>query len=155
MRKEHIKPFLRAAETVSKSFYGLDIAKSELSLEKKLYMEKDIIVALGIKGEISGIVLLGFSTKEALMLSSHVLAKEGLSGHDKWDELSQSVLLEFGNRILGYATELYGENGIITDITTPSFINKNKLKNYNKENVSLVVTNELGSIEVKFHIKGK
>lgn len=154
MKKEYLQPFLKATETIAKRFFGSEFAKGNMSLEKTLFMENDVIVALGLKGQLSGIVLFGMTNEEARSLSSSVLAQQGMPGYEAWDELAQSVILEFGNQVLGYVTEIYGEKGISCDITTPSFIRKEQLKNYGKESIRFEVKNELANIIVKLHITG-
>lgn len=155
MKKEFLQPFLKAAEDITVEFFGLNVEKSSISLEKTLSMERDVIIALGIKGQISGIALFGTSEEEAIQLSSKVLEKQGMPGYDQWDELAQSALLEFGNTVVGHVTELYGEKDITCDITTPSFIKKEQLKNYGKESVRFEMNNGVATIVVKLHIMKK
>lgn len=155
MKKEYLQPFLKAAETITAKFFGLSVEKSNIALDKTLYMERDVIIALGIKGQLNGIVLFGTTEEEAIKLSSKVLEEQGLPGYDQWDELAQSALLEFGNQVVGYVTELYGEKDIASDITTPSFIKKEQLKNYGKESVRFEMNNGLANIVVKLHITKK
>lgn len=155
MKKEHLQPFLDSSETVSKMYFNLDIKKSNISLEKSLDMDKDIIIALGIKGNLSGIVLFGLTKEEAIALVSHVLESQGMPTHTEWDELAESVLKEFGNQVVGYVTKLYEQGGFICDVTMPSFIKKNQLANYKKECVRFELINELATIVIKLHIQKK
>lgn len=155
MKKEYLQPFLKAAETVSEKFFDTKVEKSNISLEKTLELEKEIIIALGIKGSLSGIVLFGVNKEEAIKLSSHVLALQGMPGYSEWDELSESVLKEFGNQVVGYVTELYEEQNFICDITTPSFLKPEQLVNYKKESVRFEICNEIANIIVKLHIQKK
>lgn len=155
MKKEYLQPFLKATGAIAEKFFGSEFTQGNMSLEKTLFMEKDIIVALGIKGQLNGIVLFGMTNEEAKSLSSSKLALEGMPGYTEWDELSESVLLEFGNQVLGYVTELYGEKGIVTDITTPNFIRKEQLKNYGKESIRFEVQNGMATIIVKVHVTKK
>lgn len=155
MKKEYLQPFLKAAETITEKVFGSEVEKSNISLEKTLFMERDIIIALGIKGQLSGIVLFGVTQEEAIKLSSLMLEKQGISGYNQWDGLAQSAILEFGNQVVGYVTELYGEKDITCDITTPSFIKKEQLVNYGKESVRFEMQNALANIVVKLHINKK
>ena len=155
MREEYLQPFLKAAEVITAKFFGLDVEKSIINLDKTLFMERDVIIALGIKGQLNGIVLFGATEQEAIKLSSKVLEEQGLPGYDQWDELAQSALLEFGNQVVGYVTELYGDNNISCDITTPSFIKKEQLKNYGKESVRFEMDNGIANIICKLHITKK
>lgn len=155
MKKEYLHPFLKAAESISESYFGLDVEKSEMTLEKSLYLDSEILIAIGIKGQLSGIVLIGVSKEEAIKLSSSVLEKQGLTDYAEWDEVAQSVLLEYGNIVVGHATELYGESGLVCDITTPNFIQSEQLRNYDKESVRFELKNEIANLVVKLHIMKK
>ena len=155
MRKEYLQPFLKATETISEKFFNVNVTKSNISLEKTLGMDREVIIALGIKGQLSGIVLFGITQEDAIKLSSHVLEQQGMPGYNQWDELAQSVLLEFGNQVVGYVTELYGENNLSCDITTPSFIKPEQLSNYQKESVRFEVHNNIANMLVKLHIQKK
>jgi len=155
MKKEYLQPFLHATETISSTFFNVAIQKSNISLEPALDLDKEVIIALGIKGNLSGIVLFGMNQEEAIKLSSHVLSLQGMPGYETWDELTQSVLLEFGNQVVGYVTQLYDKDGFKCDITTPSFIKTEQLKNYTKESVRFELTNEIATIVVKLHIQKK
>jgi chemotaxis protein CheX len=155
MKKEYLQPFLHATEKISNTFFDVAIQKSNISLEPALDLEKEVIIALGIKGSLSGIVLFGMNQEEAIKLSSHVLNLQGMPGYETWDELTQSVLLEFGNQVVGYVTQLYDKEGFKCDITTPSFIKTEQLKHYTKESVRFELTNEIATIVVKLHIQKK
>lgn len=152
MKKEYSQPFLQAAEVIAEKVFGSSVEKSNISLEKTLLIDKEVIVALGIKGQLNGIVLFGLTQEEAVNLAAKVLSEQGISGYNEWDELTQSALLEFGNQVVGYVTELYGEQGIICDITTPSFIKKEQLKNYERESIRFEMKNSIANIVVKLHI---
>lgn len=155
MKKEYLQPFLEAAETVSNIFFNAEVEKSSVSLEKSLELEKETIIALGVKGNLSGIVLFGLDKEEAINLVSHVLESQGLPPHTEWDELAESVLKEFGNQVVGYVTKLYEKENFICDITTPSFIKSKQLVNYKKECVKFELKTNIATIIVKLHIQKK
>jgi CheY-specific phosphatase CheX len=134
-------------------YFGIKFKKGEITLEKDLSMNEEIVVAIGIKRNLSGLALFGLTREEAVRLSSYVLEKQGLPGHNDWDELAQSVLREFGNVVVGYVTQLYEKEGLVTDITTPSIIPAQQLSNYREESAKFVMKSDLASIVVKLHIK--
>lgn len=162
MRKEYLQPFLRASQDVSEKYFGVEVEKSDITLEKTLYMQKDVIVALGIKGDLSGVVLFGLTREDADKLSGHVLQAQGLTKEQaeqmgiseaEWVEMNESVLKEYGNQVVGYVTQLYGNEGFQTDITTPSFITSKQLENYNKDSIKFEMKNKLANMIVKLHIQ--
>jgi CheY-specific phosphatase CheX len=172
MRKEYLLPFIKASQIISEKFFRVDVKKSEYILEKNLSLEKDVIIALGIKKDLTGIALFGLSYKDAAALSKHVLNMQGMTkemakemgmSDQEWKELNESVLKEFGNLVVGYVTELYGakedENGnpkqiYKCDITTPWFITKEKLKDYkNNESIRFELMSDIANMTVKLHIQ--
>lgn len=153
MRKEYLQPFLDASQAMSEQYFGMKFTKGDNYLEKDLSLDKEIIVAIGIKRELSGLALFGLSKEEAIRLSSFMLEKQGFPGHNQWDELSESVLKEFGNVVVGYVTQLYEKEGFVTDITTPSFIRAEQLKKYREESVRFNLVNGLVDLTIKLHIK--
>lgn len=148
MKKEYLQPFLKAAEKITERFFGFEVENSNISLDKELYMDKDIIIALAVKGQLTGIVFFGINEEEAIELSSKVIENE----EKEWNELAQSVLLEFGNQVVGYVTELYGEKGITCDISIPKFVRKEQLTNYGKECVQFEMINDVANFMVKLYI---
>lgn len=163
MKKEYLQPFLEASQHVSEKFFSEQIEKSEISLDKSLAIDCDVIVALGIKGDLSGVVLFGLSKKGYESLSTYVLEKQGITKEmainqmnmteQGWEELKKDTIKEFGNQVVGYATKLYEVEGFTTDITTPSFIEKEQLTNFNKESIRFEMTNKLANMIVKLHIQ--
>jgi len=155
MKKQYLQPFIQATETVSEKYFCVEVQKSNISLENALDLDKEIIIALGIKGSLSGIVLFGMSKEDAIKLASHVLSIQGMPGYSEWDEMSESVLKEFGNQVVGFVTQLYEKSGFVCDITTPSFIKPEQLSNYRKDSVRFEIMNKIATIIVKLHIQEK
>lgn len=153
MKKEYLQPFLVASEVVSKKFFNTENQIANITRERTLEMDREVIIALGIKGQLSGIALFGLSKSEALQLSCDVLAQQGMPGYQGWDDLTQSVLLEYGNQVVGNVTELYEKDGFTCDITTPSFISKEQLQEYRRESIRFEVRNHLATMIVKLHIQ--
>lgn len=155
MKKEYLQPFLQASEDISNRFFNMPINRTAYILDKTLELNQDIIVALGIKGELTGIALFGFKKIEALRLVNHVLEQQGINPCDSWDDMAKSVLMEFGNQVTGNVTKLYEIGGFKTDIGTPKFMNAKILENYKEESIRFEIQNACGTITVKLHIKKK
>jgi CheY-specific phosphatase CheX len=153
MKREYLQPFLKAAEEIAGTYFGLPITKTDYDLEKTLALDKDVIIALGIKGDLSGIVLIGIDRLEAVKLASQALNKMGMEGEFKeWNELTESTIKEFGNQMVGFAADLYDRNNLKCDITTPTFISKEQLEGYKKESIRFEMKNSLAAMTVKLHI---
>lgn len=79
-----------------------------------------IAIRLEITGDVKGYVLVRFNEDNAKKVASAMMMGMPI---DTLDEMSLSALSELGNMILGGATVHLEEQGIHTDITTPTLIN--------------------------------
>lgn len=161
MRKEYIQPFLQAAETVAEQYFGVPVTKSTISLDDTLALEREFIMAIGLRGNIKGIVVIGVSEEEAERLKTQALSLQGLSEDsdmiktlptEEWEKIRESALLEFANQVTGYVTNLYEKEKIICDITTPTKLESKQLDRYQKESVRFEVRNKLSNIVMKLYI---
>jgi chemotaxis protein CheX len=157
MKKVYIDPFLKAVEMVTGEYFQDKVEKKDISLEKTLSLDesKEVVVALGIKGQLKGIVVIGMSRRDAVRLSSRLLSIKGMNSSAKWNEMSKSVIQEFGNNVVGRVAKFYGEIGINCDITTPTFITPEQIKNYAKESVRFELKTNAAEMVVKLHIEEK
>lgn len=154
MKKEYLLPFIRASEEISKQYFNVDVKSSNVSIEKTIALDSDILIIVGIRGGLSGIVLLGIDKKEAIDLATHVLEGQGMGQMGgEWNEITRSVLLEYGNQVVGYVTNLYAQRGYLCDITTPSFIKREQIAGLKKESVRFEMENSYAKMNVKLHIQ--
>jgi chemotaxis protein CheX len=162
MKKEYLQPFLRASQDISERYFGVEVNKSDITFEQTMDLNKEVIIWLGIKGDLKGVALFGMDIEDAEKLSMHVLESKGLTkeqavkmgmSNQEWRELVNSVLKEYGNQVVGFVTQLYGNDGLSTDITTPRFIRKEQLQSFKEDSVKFEMVNGIGNIVVKLHLK--
>lgn len=163
MRKEYIQPFLQAAETIAEQYFGIPVTKSNISLDEtlKLDAEKEVIIAIGLRGDVKGIVVIGFTKEEAEKLKTQALRVQGISENsdivkmmspEEREKLRESALLEFGNQVTGYVTNLYEKENIDCDITTPAWLKPSQLERYQKDSVRFEIQNKFSKIIMKLYI---
>ncbi|GAB6426634.1 hypothetical protein bcgnr5378_62160 [Bacillus cereus] len=154
MKKEYLEPFVEAAKTVSEALFDGKAVKISEIRERSLKIDKDVIVAIGLRGELTGIALFGVTEKDAVMLANRAYEKMGVPPENRsneWDEMNKSALHEFGNQVLGYVTKLYGEKKYKCDITLPNLISPKQLGAYPYECVKLEIENQQ-IMEIKLQI---
>lgn len=115
-----INPFVSAASDVLISLLneepgGLDVEETN---EKMDLDAKDLIIVIGVSGDVQGRVTLKMTQDDALRLASVMIKKE----MSAFDEMVRSALGEMANMITGNATISLEENGFQSDITPPSLI---------------------------------
>lgn len=109
-----------------------NMIKKELLVSQ---IENDILVEVGLLGDISGQVYFGFSKELAFnLLESMVFLRP-----EEVDELVCSALAEISNISSGNAATLLSENGVAVDITTPTVTQNEK-----KESLTEVMAIDTG-----------
>ncbi len=121
MNAEYINPFYMASTSVL-GMFGLELKQEKPYVKKTSEFEPDqIVICLGIVGQVTGQVLLVLTQKVALDLAS----KMCMMPITELDDISRSAISELGNMVMGNAATLLSTKGIIIDITPPTLIQGN------------------------------
>lgn len=155
MRKEHSQPFVEAVDYAFEKHFHTKVIEKKASVENTLAIDKEIIIAIGLKGTLKGIVCIGINQAEAVQLAGNKLEKEENEKNEmfyEWNELSQSILMEFGNIVGGYAAKLYEKHQFYCRVTTPKFLRPQVISNYKGETVRYELQTEQGHIVLKLQI---
>ena len=155
MKEVYLKPFILAAELVYWEHFKDKFTNKTVSNEKTMAIDegKDIVVSLGIKGQIKGLVVFALTKKEAMQLSTEFLARHGEENYQEWDETTQSAILEYGNVMVGNVVQLYDKLGIKCEISTPRFIPPEQFAHYHKDCVKCVMSGEKATLSFKYYIE--
>lgn len=154
VKREYLEPFVEAALTVSEALFGGKAVKRNEVRDRNLKIDKDVIVTIALRGELSGLALFGVSEQDAIRLAKRAYMKMGMSEGEcsnEWGEENKDALREFGNQVLGYVTQLYGQKQYKCDITTPKLISPKQLNSFPYECVRLEIENEQ-VMEIKLQI---
>lgn len=143
----------KATERTTENFFSGKANPGFISKEKKVYIDREIIIAMNLKGQVEGLVLIGMSQRDALFLAKKAMEAQGFEATE-WDDFAQSAILEYANEIMGFTTELLGEEDIECDITIPKFANKKVYEGIerNVEMFILEIEVEDRIIEVEFKV---
>lgn len=151
MKEIYLKPFVVAAKEESAKFFELEIKAVNLRREKTLEMNHEVIIALGMKGDLTGLILMGMTEEHATNFSSQGLLKKGFGQYYKWDELSMSLMTEYVNQVVGHMTKVYEKLHYNCIITEPGFIVPEKTR-FKRDTLSFQLISRIGKIHVKLHI---
>ena len=112
----YINPLLKASVTVIEQAAQMNVTIGKPALGDATFTENEILVLMGITGEMRGQAILDFPEKAALKIASQMMMMEVTS----IDEISQSAICELCNMIMGNTATLFSQGGISIDITPPT-----------------------------------
>ncbi|MBC8079689.1 MAG: chemotaxis protein CheX [Gorillibacterium sp.] len=124
MQAAYINPFLMSSCTVIESLIQVKPTLGELKI-KQIELTSDYVwLKIGILGGLTGDIVFGFPEQVALKIASAMMGGYSLTD---FDELSRSAISELANMISGNASTLLYNQGIVIDITPPSFMDMRTL----------------------------
>jgi chemotaxis protein CheX len=119
MKVEYINPFIKASKEVFKMTMNLDLEIGKPYVKKTPFALKDVVLLVGVTGEIKGQVIINLDLDVAKKIASRMMM--GMEVNEL-DEMSKSAISELGNMIMGNSTTLIANQGITIDITPPTLM---------------------------------
>jgi chemotaxis protein CheX len=119
MKVEHINPFIKATTGVLKTIANIDFETGKPYIKASPYLPKNVIIVVGITGEIRGQAVISMDESVARQIASAMMMGMPV---DELDELSKSALSELGNMIMGNSATLLFNSGVNIDITPPTLM---------------------------------
>lgn len=116
VKADYINPFLMASVKVIKDACRLDITLGKPGLKSTEFKDDELLILMGVTGEMRGQVILAFPNDGALKIASAMCMMQ----LPELNELAQSAVSELCNMILGNTATLFSVNGIAIDITPPT-----------------------------------
>lgn len=152
MKAEIVNSYIAAALKVVNSFATAPFAVGRPFVRQSTYSTNEIIIILGITGEIRGQASLSLSKDLAKTLASSMMMGMPVN---EIDDMAKSALSELGNMIMGNSATLLFNNGIKTDITPPSLITGQaiEISTADMETICVPLVSPGGSIEFDIGIK--
>jgi chemotaxis protein CheX len=118
MNVNFLNPFIESVFEVLSTEIGATGERGKLELHRDGHTTEEITVLISLVGQISGIVLIGFSKKTALTIVSTILDQS----FSEFDELAQSGIGELGNVIVGHAATRLSQAGFHAELSPPTLI---------------------------------
>ncbi|MCR5322069.1 MAG: chemotaxis protein CheX [Lachnospiraceae bacterium] len=113
---EYINPLLKASVKVIQDACRMDVTIGKPSIAQAAFTDDELLILMGITGEMKGQAILDFPNASALKIASAMCMME----LPQLDELAQSALCELCNMVMGNTATLYSLGGISIDITPPT-----------------------------------
>lgn len=152
MKVEFINPFIKATTDVLMTLTNITFETGKPYIKASPYNAKDLVIIVGITGEIRGQAVISMDIQLAKNMASIMMM--GMPVEDL-DELSKSALSELGNMIMGNSATLLFNSGINVDITPPTLMVGEKLSisSGSMRTVCVPLTAELGEIVLDISVK--
>ena len=113
---EYINPLLKASVKVIQDACRMEVTIGKPSVAQAAFTDDELLILMGITGEMKGQAILDFPNPAALKIASAMCMME----LPQLDELAQSALCELCNMVMGNTATLYSLGGISIDITPPT-----------------------------------
>lgn len=124
MNKDLATPFFDSLNDTLSMFCGVGITQRSLEVSHQLAPESDVHIFLGVTGEITGTVLLSATRQGAIGLASRMAGMQ----LTEFDEMTVSALQELLNITSGAAVTKFSEQGVLADISPPTFLQAHNLQ---------------------------
>lgn len=119
MKVEYINPFLKASVEVLRMMAQMEFTMGKPYLKTSPFTAENMIIVVGITGEIRGQAVISMSLEMAKTIASAMMMGMPV---DEMDEMAKSALSELGNMIMGNSATLLFNQGVNIDITPPTLM---------------------------------
>lgn len=148
MKAEHVNPFIISVCKVVKDMCMLELKIGKPCMKSGGYQEDASIIKLGLKGNLTGNVVLNLEHSTAL----EIVSKMMMMPVTVIDEIGKSAISELGNMIAGNAATVFASNNILIDITTPDYYMGSEYQGDGQQMFSIPFSSEAGNISVDVYI---
>lgn len=143
MKAEYINPFIKASVDILTQMTQAQFQVGKPALKGSPCSTHNIVILIGITGDIKGQAMLSFDESVALHIVSRMMGGMEIT---TLDEIGKSALSELGNMILGNSATLLFNAGVQVDITPPTLMMGNNLS---------ISTDQMQTICVPIETEGK
>lgn len=119
MKAEHINPFINECKSIFNEVAGISLQVSGTTLKKSPTSTKNVVIMLGITGDLRGNVAIYLEKEEAKKIASNMMCGMPVN---ELDEMAKSAVSELGNMIMGRVCTAFSNQGLLIDITPPSLL---------------------------------
>ncbi len=119
MKQEYVNAFIKGSMNVLETTTQTSFKTGAPSLRTSTFMSNEVVVSLGIIGELKGQVVISMQRDCAKKLASKMMMGMPV---DELNEMSRSALCELGNMIMGNVATALFNTGTQIDITPPTLL---------------------------------
>jgi len=119
MKVEYINPFIESSQSIINQTTGLSPILGKVYIKKAPYTGKNVLVLIGLIGDIKGSVVISLKNELACKIASAMMMGMPVP---ELNELAKSAISELCNMILGNTASIFYKNNINIDITPPTVL---------------------------------
>lgn len=116
--------FIESASGVFSQMIGMPFEKGEIGCESKPSLGQNLLILIGLTGNVRGNVIMGFTSDLACKFAGTMM----MMPVEQIDEMTQSAICELCNMIMGNAATALSQKNIIVDITPPTVLTGQNLQ---------------------------
>lgn len=145
MNVEYINPFIKASEDILIQVANSRTETGKLVLQDFSFKGSNVVVIIGIAGDIKGQVVFNLDEVSACNLVSRMMGGIPVV---HLDEIAKSAIGELSNMISGNAATIFYSKKITIDITPPIIMSGDNIEIYTtkEKSVCIPLTTEYGDI---------
>lgn len=117
MKAEYVNPFLMAFNNVVEQIVFIKPKIGALYIKEGSVKSGDVVISIGVTGDLTGTVVLNMSDDTAKMIASKMMMGMEIK---ELDDMAKSAISELGNMIAGNSTGYFLNMGKNINITPPS-----------------------------------
>lgn len=125
MQAQHINPFIAGFQAITQEVAGIPFKPTNKSLKQRPVSSKNVIIMLGVTGDLRGNVAINIDETTAMKIASNMM---GGMAVESFDEIAKSAVSELGNMVMGRVCTAISEQGLLIDITPPSLLTGDNLQ---------------------------
>lgn len=147
MKAEYINPFLKAFDSVVEQTMNVKPTKGQLFMKQGSSKSGDVVITIGVTGDLTGSVVLNMSETTAKTLASKMMFGMEVK---ELDDMAKSAISELGNMVAGNSATYFLELNKNINITPPTLYTGNNMAIYAYKATTLCVpmSVENGTVEI-------
>ncbi|TCL73274.1 chemotaxis protein CheX [Hydrogenispora ethanolica] len=133
MDVKYINPFIEGCQDIIGKVAGFNVAPGTISVKKSPYTEDNIVVIIGLTGQIRGTAIFSFRMAVACRIASAMM---GMTVNEL-DEMGKSAISELSNMIMGKSATIFSDRGDKVDISPPTVLMGDNMQ-FSADNAKIV-----------------
>lgn len=152
MKVDQVNAFITASTEVINNFVTNKFKVGKPYVRQNPFPTNEVIIMLGITGDIKGQAVLSLNENLAKMVASGMMMGMPV---DELDEMAKSALSELGNMIMGNSATLLFNAGYHVDITPPTLLKGTRIEmsTAGMETICVPLISDDGEIEFDIGMK--
>jgi chemotaxis protein CheX len=152
MSFQHIDSFVRAAYSVIEMMLNPEVEAGRPFFNEEPLQKYDVLVLVGVLGDLQGQVLCGMSTETAKNIISQMMGTQV----DDINEMGKSAICELKNIITGTASTNLSLVGYNCNITPPLFVTRDDIPEFLRHiqtSLAIPIHTPFGEVDINLSLR--